>query len=209
MSDLTTAVFETVTLRMLIDLFPQVDDLSIDFFYVRVTNQNFVETGGNRKLQEDVNNGQVTVVFKVAADVMPGDPEDFNFQWVVETFLSVHLDELSERLEGASGFFQPQQVQGSGSKNDASVPSNEENGFSTMRILVGLAAAVTVIAFVAGTLVVRSGRRGHDSSSSDDSDAETPAHSWNNFHIPESFSTVQAGNNRDRQKVRILDKLVC
>ena len=155
MTAATTTVFETVALRMLLDLFPMVDGLSINFLYVQVTKQAFIERNQRRKLEGDVH-----VDFKVAADILPGDPEHFDFQWVIETFFSVNYDEFLARLEASSDFFYSSNGHGVVNQKAKSPESEESSGnnFFTMPILVGLAAAALAM-FVLGTLVTRIARR--------------------------------------------------
>jgi hypothetical protein len=159
MTDVTMAVFETVALRLLIDLIPRVDGLSMDFLYVQVTKQTFTEETQSRRLQDTYIGGDIAIALKVAADIMPGDPEHFDFQRVIENFFSVNFDEFLARLQTASDFFHPIYGNGvvKGKEPTTLSENNAENKKFTMPILVGLAAA-TLALFVVGTLVTRTER---------------------------------------------------
>lgn len=155
MTESTTALFETVALRFLIDLFPPVQGFSIDFFYVQVTNITYFDYDDNLRLQEGAMERSINVAFRVAGDILPGDPNDFAFQWVVESFFSVHFDEFMAKLQEASDFFVPKQMEGvdTDSKEDAA-----ESKFSTLLVVAGATSAAFVL-FVLGSLVARAKRR--------------------------------------------------
>jgi hypothetical protein len=159
MTDVTLAVFETVALRLLIDLIWKVDGISMDFLYVQVKKQTFTEGTQSRRLQDTYIGGDIAIALEVAADIMPGDPEHFDFQRVIETFFSVHFDEFLARLQAGSDYFQPIYENGvvNGKEEPTLSENNAGNKFFTMPLLVGL-AATTLALFVLGTLVTRRGR---------------------------------------------------
>jgi hypothetical protein len=226
MTGATTTVFETVALRLLIDLFPRVEGVSMDFLYAQVTKQTFSEDRLSRRLQDTYRRGGLDIEFKVVADIMPGDPEHFDFQWVIETFFSVYSDEFLARLQAASDFFIPIHGNGVGVVNGEEPPlseNNDKNRFFTMPILIGLATA-TLTMFLLGTLVTRTQRR-EDTlnenrlgsvpmSSSDEEDPsfvssigeeEVRVNHANIFRFPqcgaESYSTAPPARSRYSSKV--------
>jgi hypothetical protein len=148
------AIFETVAVRLLIDLFPKVEDLSIDFLFVDVVDQTFNNDRRLRKLQQSVSTGVLTVDIIVAADIWPGEPENFNFEWVIETFFGMNFAEFLARLEDASNYFNPTSVQDGGNSKRVGGQGSDDEGFFTLPLVLGFATA-TVATIGVGALLVR------------------------------------------------------
>ena len=154
MSSDDVAIFEAVALRFLIDLFPEVEGLSIDFIFVDVVKQELNGTRRLSEIQDRVNFGILSIDMLVTADLLPGDPVNFNFQFEVETFFDLKFGMLLDRLRSQINFFKPSRVQQSGGGNSNTPVAANGGSFFTLPLICGLAVA-TVAAIAIVTLLVR------------------------------------------------------
>ena len=138
-------------------MFPDVEDASIDFIFVDVIDQTFNETRRLRELREAQNAQVLSLDILVAADVFPGELDNLNFQWALETFFDLNFDLFLSRLKSALNFFQPAKAQQSESDFNVGGSNGEQEAggsFFTWPLICGLGVA-TVAAIAIVALLVR------------------------------------------------------
>jgi hypothetical protein len=167
MNQKAIAAFESAAHQFLREMFTSPPGTSIEFLYVVVTEQTLLngtlETDGGasnaglRRLDDGVLRYELVVECEVYAEVLYQDePEDFDFNNSVASFVETNHDAFLSILESESGFFMAISIQeGRGGDGSPHIEGGIQ-GFFTLPILVSL-AGVVLVAFVAGTLVWRKG----------------------------------------------------
>jgi hypothetical protein len=152
MDNETTTVFEEIGILLLIDRFPRMESFVIDFLFIQVEGQVFLKEDQRER------EGDLSIYFRIAANMMPGEVEGFDFQWSMESFFEVHQDLLVSRLQNNGVVFQSSAIQGDGTAQGTSDDAGEEESwaeFFSTNVIIGVSVSMASVLVVGAFIMSR------------------------------------------------------
>jgi hypothetical protein len=213
MDQTAIAAFESAAHQFLRETSPNPPGTSIEFTYVEVTGQTLLnvtlETEGGasnaglRRLDNAVPRYDLVVECEVHAEVLYQDePEDFDFNNFVATFVETNHDAFLSILESESDFFKAISVQEGRDGGGSQYSEGGIQDFFTLGILVSL-AGVVLVAFVVGTLVWRKGSTGSTEYPLSERQPSSPSSYLFGCSIAEDGLQSDSNGTRNEREIRM------